>query len=92
VERREVTDRPAMSASFQEETVVVPLRAEEVEVRKRAMVDEEVIIHKDAVEEEHRVSERVRREEVSIRSDGDVDGPRKLDLTSDVDDPSKKRF
>lgn len=91
VERREVTDRPAMNASFQEETVVVPLRAEEVEVRKRAMVDEEVVIHKDAVEEERRVEEKVRREEVSIRSDGDVEGPRKLNLTSDADDESKKR-
>lgn len=92
VERREVTDRPAMSASFQEETIVVPLRAEEVEVRKRAMVDEEVVIHKDAVEEEQRVAETVRREEVNIRSDGDVEGPRKLNLTSDADDPSKKRY
>lgn len=92
VERRDVKDRPAMNASFQEETVVVPLRAEEVEVQKRAMVSEEVVIHKDAVEEERRVTETVRREEVAIRSDGDVDGPRKLNLTSDRDDPSKKRY
>lgn len=92
VERRDVKDRPAMSASFQEETVVVPLRAEEVEVQKRAMVDEEVVIHKDSVEEERRVAETVRREEVSIRSDGDVDGPRKLNLTGDSEDPSKKRY
>jgi uncharacterized protein (TIGR02271 family) len=92
VERRDVVDRPAMSASFQEETVVVPLRAEEVEVQKRAMVSEEVIIHKDAVEEERRVAETVRREEVAIRSDGDVDGPRTLNLSGDVDDPSKKRY
>jgi uncharacterized protein (TIGR02271 family) len=92
VERRDVVDRPAMSASFQEETVVVPLRAEEVEVQKRAMVSEEVVIHKDAVEEERRVAETVRHEEVAIRSDGDVDGPRTLNLSGDVDDPSKKRY
>jgi uncharacterized protein (TIGR02271 family) len=89
VERREVKDRPAVQASFQEETVVVPLRAEEVEVQKRAMVDEEVIIRKDSIEEERRVSETVRREEVEIRGDGDVEGPRKLNLTDD--DPKLRR-
>jgi len=89
VERRDVKDRPAMHASFQEETVVVPLRAEEVDVQKRAVVDEEVIIRKDAVEEEQRVAETVRREEVQIRGDGDVEGPRKLDLTPD--DPTLRR-
>jgi uncharacterized protein (TIGR02271 family) len=92
VERRDVTDRPAMSASFQEETVVVPLRAEEVEVRKRAVVDEEVIIHKDAIEEERHISETVRREEVDIRSDGDVDGPRKLNLGTTDLDKDKTRY
>jgi uncharacterized protein (TIGR02271 family) len=89
VERREVKDRPAMHASFQEETVVVPLRAEEVEVQKRAVVDEEVIIRKDAIEEERQVTETVRREEVEIRGDGDVEGPRKLDMTTD--DPTLRR-
>lgn len=89
VERRDVKDRPAMHASFQEETVVVPVRAEEVDVQKRAMVDEEVIIRKDAIEEEQRVAETVRREEVSIRGDGDVDSSRKLDLTPD--DPALRR-
>jgi len=92
VERRDVTDRPATGAAFQEETVVVPLRAEEVEVQKRAVVDEELVIHKDAVEEERRVAETVRREEAAIRSDGDVEGPRKLNVKSDEEDPSKKRY
>ncbi|MFP2926951.1 YsnF/AvaK domain-containing protein [Pyxidicoccus sp. 3LG] len=91
VERRDVNpDRPAMNASFQEETVVVPLRAEEVDVRKRAVVDEEVIIHKDAVEEERRVAESVRREDVTVRTDGDVEGSRTLDAPTD--DPSKRGY
>jgi len=91
VERRDVSpDRPAMNASFQEETVVVPLRAEEVEVRKRAVVDEEVIIHKDAIEEERRVAESVRREDVSIRTDGDVEGSRSLGAPTD--DPLKRGY
>jgi uncharacterized protein (TIGR02271 family) len=88
VERRDVKDRPAMHASFQEETVVVPLRAEEVEVQKRAVVDEEVIIRKDAVEEERRVTETLRHEDVSIRGDGDVES-RTLNLTDD--DPTLRR-
>jgi uncharacterized protein (TIGR02271 family) len=89
VERRDVKDRPATHASFQEETVVVPLRAEEVEVQKRAVVDEEVVIRKDAIEEEKRVAETVRREEVEVRGDGDVEGPRKLDMSPD--DPKFRR-
>lgn len=91
VERRDVSpDRPAMNASFQEETVVVPLRAEEVEVRKRAVVDEEVVIHKDSIEEERRVAESVRREDVTVRTDGDVEGSRSLDAPTD--DPSKRGY
>ncbi|MCP3139521.1 YsnF/AvaK domain-containing protein [Pyxidicoccus xibeiensis] len=91
VERRDVTpDRPAMNASFQEETVVVPLRAEEVEVRKRAVVDEEVVIHKDSIEEERRVAESVRREDVTVRTDGDVEGSRTLDAPTD--DPLKRGY
>ncbi|MFE8601728.1 YsnF/AvaK domain-containing protein [Archangium violaceum] len=91
VERRNVDPgRPAMNASFQEETVVVPLRAEEVDVQKRAVVDEEVVIHKDAIEEERRVAESVRREEVEISSPDDADNRRSLNLTPD-DDPLLRR-
>ncbi|HEX5745995.1 MAG TPA: YsnF/AvaK domain-containing protein [Archangium sp.] len=92
VERRDVNpDRPAMNASFKEETVVVPLRAEEVDVHKRAVVDEEVVIHKDAIEEERRVAESVRREEVEISTpDEDLHSKRSLNLTPD-DDPLLRR-
>ncbi|SEL26637.1 conserved domain-containing protein [Stigmatella aurantiaca] len=86
VERRAVQDRPAMNASFQEETVVVPLRAEEVEVRKRPVLEEEVVIRKQAVEEERDIDETVRRERVDI--DGAEDS-RKLGLNSD--DPLLRR-
>jgi uncharacterized protein (TIGR02271 family) len=89
VERRDVKDRPAMHASFQDETVVVPLRAEEAELQKRAVVDEEVIIRKDSIEEEQRMSGTVRHEEVQIRGDGDVEDSRKLNLTPD--DPKFRR-
>jgi uncharacterized protein (TIGR02271 family) len=88
VQRRDVKDRPAMHATFQEETVVVPLRAEEVEVQKRAVVDEEVIIRKDAIEEDRRVTETVRHEEVSVRGDGEVEG---RTLSTPDDDPTLRR-
>lgn len=90
VERRDVNpDRPAMNASFQDETVVVPVRAEEVDIHKRAVVDEEVVIHKDAVEEERRVAEPLRHEEVDIRTSGDTEDSRKLNLGPD--DPTLRR-
>ncbi len=90
VERRDVTpDRPAMNASFQEETVVVPLHAEEVEVHKRPVVDEEVVIRKDTLEEERRVAEPVRHEEVDIRTSGEEEGTRSLNLNPD--DPTLRR-
>ncbi|KFE60734.1 DUF2382 domain-containing protein [Hyalangium minutum] len=81
-------DRPAMHASFQEETGV-PLRAEEADVEMRVVVDEEVIIRRDTIEEEPRVAEPVRREEGGIRGDGDGESSRKLDLTPD--DPTLRR-
>ncbi len=91
VERRDVTpDRPAMNASFQDETVVVPVRAEEVDVHKRAVVDEEVIIRKEAFEEERRVDEPLRHEEVDIRTSGEADETRSLNLNPD-DDPLLRR-
>ena len=77
VERREV-ERPAMGATFQEETIAVPLRAEEVSAEKRAMVEEEVVIRKEEVEETERVAESVRREEVEIRTPEEGGAPRTL--------------
>ncbi|MBU8898974.1 hypothetical protein DRW03_25350 [Corallococcus sp. H22C18031201] len=89
VERREVTsDRPAMGAAFQEETIVVPMRAEEVDVSKRAYVDEEVVIHKDAVEEERHIAERLRHEDVQIRTEDDTEGARAFKAPSE--DPLKR--
>ncbi|WP_309896985.1 YsnF/AvaK domain-containing protein [Archangium sp.] len=91
VERRDVNpDRPAMNASFQDETVVVPVRAEEVDVHKRAVVDEEVVIRKDSIEEERRVDEPLRHEKVDIRTSGDADEKRSLNLNPD-DDPLLRR-
>ena len=89
VERRDVSpNQPAPGAAFQEEVIVVPLHAEEVDVQKRAVLDEEVVIHKDVIEEERRVAESVRHEEVDIRSPED-ESQRSLRL--DPDEPSPRR-
>jgi uncharacterized protein (TIGR02271 family) len=89
VERRDVNpDRPAMNASFQEETIVVPVRAEEVDVRKRAVLDEEVVIRKDVVDEERRVAGTVRHEEVDVRTSGETE---ERTYSAPDDDPLKRR-
>ena len=81
-------DQPAPGATFQEETVVVPLHAEQLDIQKHAVLDEEVIIHKDVVEEERRVAESVRHEEVDIRSPDD-ESRRSLSLDPDKSSPRR---
>ncbi|HET9450789.1 MAG TPA: YsnF/AvaK domain-containing protein [Aggregicoccus sp.] len=95
VERRAVDpSRPAVSASsFKDETIVVPLREEEVDVRKRVVSEGDVVIHKDAVEEERRVAETVRREQVDVRTEGDVeDADRSRSGIRAPDDDPLKRY
>ena len=68
VTRRRV-DRPADADDTivdDGETIRVPLRAEDVNVRKDARVVEEVEISKRPVTETQRVSETVRREEIDV--------------------------
>jgi uncharacterized protein (TIGR02271 family) len=93
VERRDVEPgRPAMNASFKDETIVVPLREEELDVRKRVVSEGDVVIHKDAVEEERRVAETVRREKVDVHTDGEVDETERsrTGFRAPDDDPLKR--
>jgi uncharacterized protein (TIGR02271 family) len=55
--------------AFQEETLVIPLHAEGADVSKRQIADEEVVIHKEAVEEKRSYSGTVMREKVDIEED-----------------------
>jgi len=55
--------------AFEEGTIEVPLRGEEVDVEKRARVVEEVDVDKTARTHSERVSDTVRREEVSVEGD-----------------------
>ena len=74
VTRRRV-DRPANADDTivdDGETIRVPLRAEDVDVRKDARVVEEVEISKRPVTENQRVSETVRREEIDVDENAGV--------------------
>lgn len=56
----------AQGAPFEEETIRVPVREEEVEVTKRPRVREEVRVSRTARQQEQRVEGEVRREEARI--------------------------
>ena len=91
ITRRRV-DRPAGSDEGivdDGETIRVPIRAEEVEVRKDSRVVEEVEISKRPVTETQRVSETVRREEIDVDTTGDLlTGAGSRASRSNVDDDS----
>ncbi len=60
-------------ARFEKDEIRVPVREEEVEIRKRPVVKEEVRVSKTARREERRAEGDVRREDVKIDKEGDVD-------------------
>jgi uncharacterized protein (TIGR02271 family) len=69
VERR-IVDRDAPvddATAFQAGTIAVPLRAEEVELRTRTRVAEEIEIGKEAVQRTEQATGTVRREVVDVR-------------------------
>ena len=74
--RRRVVDRPVRDTgeAFQDGGVLeVPVREEDVEVRKEPRVAEEFVISKEAVEDTERVTDTVRRERIDIDRTGDVE-------------------
>jgi uncharacterized protein (TIGR02271 family) len=65
---RRTVDRDVTTGEdlFTEETIDVPLRAEEVELQKRTRVAEEIEIDKEQIQRTERVSGTVRKEVVDI--------------------------
>jgi uncharacterized protein (TIGR02271 family) len=66
---RRVVDQDATGVdanAFQEDTIEIPLRSEEVDLQKRTRVAEEIDIAKDAVQRTEQVTGTVRREEVHV--------------------------
>jgi uncharacterized protein (TIGR02271 family) len=70
IERRP-SDRPIEGTETEE--ISVPVREEHVEVEKRPVVYEEVGIGKRATQETRQVSDTVRREELRMEKEGDVE-------------------
>ena len=78
----------ANTATFDEQEISIPLRAEQVDISKRAVVTEEVRIKKGAVTEQQQVAENVRRENVTVAEEGEV--KRLTNQSSDLSDPEKR--
>jgi uncharacterized protein (TIGR02271 family) len=71
VERHPISaDSHAQDVKIGEQTVSIPLTAEEPVVNKRAVAKEEVIVKKHAVEEKRNVEADVRKERVDINKSG----------------------
>ena len=74
VERRPLADaRPVTGADFTDKVVEVAETSEEAVVSKTARVKEEVVIRKDATERTETVNDTVRRQEVEITNEPDVE-------------------
>ena len=74
VRSTDVSDTDAdTSQAFQEGTISVPVREEEVEVSKTARVAEELEIDKTTTQDTERVTDTVRKERVNVEEVGDVD-------------------
>jgi uncharacterized protein (TIGR02271 family) len=68
---RRAVDRPGEEAgAFQESTVNVPVRGEEVDVQKRTRVAEEIELSKEKLQRTAHVADTVRKEEVNIDDAG----------------------
>jgi uncharacterized protein (TIGR02271 family) len=75
VERHPVDRRPADRpiSDAESETIRVPVTEEHVEVEKEPVVYEEVGVGKRVTQETRQVSDTVRREELRVEHEGDVD-------------------
>ena len=75
VERHAVERRPSDEPirDTESQTIKVPVREERLEVEKQPVVYEEVGVGKRATEETQQVSETVRREELRMDKEGDID-------------------
>ena len=75
LERHPVDRRPADQPISESgtETIRVPVREERVEVEKQPVVYEEVGVGKRTTQEMHQVSDTVRREELRVENEGNVE-------------------
>jgi uncharacterized protein (TIGR02271 family) len=74
VERRKVDDATADTTTpiGEDETIRVPIVEEKVEVTKKPVVTEELVIGKRQTTEAEQVTEKIKREEAKVETDGDT--------------------
>ena len=73
VERRPVSGQAASSEIRAGEEVRIPVKEEQVHVEKQPVVKEEVKVGKRKVQDTQKVEGTVRKEQVKIEREGDVD-------------------
>jgi uncharacterized protein (TIGR02271 family) len=72
IERRPAGDRSASCSDIGKQEVRIPVKEEEIEVQKRAVVREEVSVGKRKVQETRNVSGDVRHEKLKVEKTGDA--------------------
>jgi uncharacterized protein (TIGR02271 family) len=73
IERHPVAGQSAGGATIHEgQEIRIPVREEQIHVEKQPVVIEEVAVGKRKVQETKRVSDTVRKEEIKVETDGDV--------------------
>ncbi|MER2175023.1 MAG: DUF2382 domain-containing protein [Carnobacterium sp.] len=74
IERHPVTDSTPVEESLEleDETIVIPVTEEQLDVNKRSVVTDEVTINKDTKEDVKEVTDTVRKENLDVQTHGDV--------------------
>lgn len=72
VERRPASGQPASGAMGGQQEINIPVREEEVRVEKTPVVKEEVSVGKRTVRENEKVGADIRKEEIKVEKQGDV--------------------
>jgi len=73
VERHAASGRAAAGEIGQNEEIRIPVREEQVQVDKEAVVKEEVTVGKRQIQDTKEVAGTVRKEEVRVEKKGNVD-------------------
>jgi len=72
IERVPVSERRPATGSFEEETITIPLRQEQIRVSKEPVVTEEVRVTKRNIEDTEQINASLRKEELAIEEEGQV--------------------
>jgi uncharacterized protein (TIGR02271 family) len=89
VERRPIEAGAAADAELREDTIRVPITEEEVTVEKRVVPKEEVVIRKEATQEERVVEDTVRKERIDVDDQTKTSGGRRTRSRQNPDDQER---